>query len=62
MKNGADRRDELYHVNGVAYLEGNLKLAHLRILIAIINHLQEALHYKISRKKAGLRIPDHLLP
>lgn len=62
MKNGADRRDELYHVNGVAYLEGNLKLAHLRILIAIINHLQEALHYKISRRKAGLRIPDHLLP
>ena len=48
-KKGATRRDELLHVNGVAYIEGNLKLAHLRILIAIVSHLQSAIQFKVSR-------------
>lgn len=54
--------DNLYQVNGVAYIEGNLKLIHLRILIVIISHLQEPLLYKIARKKAGIVIPEKLLP
>lgn len=57
-----DQRDELLHVNGVAYIEGNLKLAHLRILIAIVSHLQAAIHFKVSRRKHGIRVPDALLP
>lgn len=61
-RNGQSRRDELLHVNGVAYIEGNLKLAHLRILIAIVSHLQAAILYKVSRRKSGIRIPDALLP
>lgn len=56
------RRDELLHVNGVAYIEGNLKLAHLRILIAIVSHLQSAIQFKVSRRKNGIRIPDAFLP
>ena len=61
-RNGQSRRDELLHVNGVAYIEGNLKLAHLRILIAIVSHLQAAILYKVSRRKSCIRIPDALLP
>ncbi len=61
-KKGATRRDELLHVNGVAYIEGNLKLAHLRILIAIVSHLQSAIQFKVSRRKVGVRVPDALLP
>lgn len=52
-------RDELYLVNGVAYIEGDLKLMHLRILLAIIAHLQRAIQYKISHRR---RPPDGLLP
>ena len=56
------RRDELLHVNGVAYIEGNLKLAHLRILIAIVSHLQSAILFKVSRRKNGIKVPDAMLP
>lgn len=52
-------RDELYLVNGVAYIEGDLKLSHLRILIAIIAHLQRAIQQRISYKG---KTPDKILP
>ena len=52
-------RDELYLVNGVTYIEGDLKLMHLRILLAIMAHLQRAIQYKISHRR---RPPDQLLP
>ena len=45
--------DNLYQVNGVAYIEGDLKLIHLRILIVIISQLQQAIRRKISRKKGS---------
>lgn len=52
-------RDELYLVNGVAYIEGDLKLSHLRILITIIAHLQRAIHHRISYKG---KTPERILP
>lgn len=55
-------KDEIYQVNGIAYLESDLKLAHLRILMAIISHLQNAIHYKISRGKRNTPIPSAYLP
>lgn len=55
-------KDEIYQVNGIAYLESDLKLAHLRILMAIISHLQNAIHYKISRGKRNIPIPSAYLP
>ena len=42
--------DNLYQVNGVAYVEGDLKLIHLRILIIIIAQLQKEIRTKISGK------------
>lgn len=55
-------KDEIYQVNGIAYLESDLKLAHLRILMAIISHLQNAIHYKISRGRRNTPIPTAYLP
>lgn len=55
-------RDEIIQVNGVAYIEGNLKITHLRILMTIISHLQSALQFKISRRRKNPYIPDKLLP
>ena len=55
-------RDEIIQVNGVAYIEGNLKLVHLRILIIIISCLQSALQFKISRRRRSFNIPENLLP
>ena len=55
-------KDEIYQVNGIAYLESDLKLAHLRILMAIISNLQNAIHYKISRGKRNTPIPTAYLP
>ena len=55
-------KDEIYQVNGVAYLECDMKLAHLRILMAIISNLQNAIHYKISRGKRNTPIPTAYLP
>ena len=52
-------RDELLIVNGIAYIEGDLKLVHLRILLAIIGQLQQAILYRISRRKQA---PGYLLP
>ena len=42
--------DELYLANGVAYIEADLKLVHLRILITIIAHLQRAFKHRISHR------------
>ena len=55
-------KDEIYQVNGIAYLECDMKLAHLRILMAIISNLQNAIHYKISRGKRNTPIPTAYLP
>ena len=55
-------KDEIYQVNAIAYLESDLKLAHLRILMAIISNLQNAIHYKISRCKRNTPIPTAYLP
>ena len=52
-------RDELYLVNGVAYIEGDLKLSHLRILITIIAHLQRAIQHRITYKG---KTPEKILP
>ena len=65
--NNSDKRlsgtgDTLYQVNGIAYMEADLKLAHLRILIVIIGHLQQAIRFKISRHKPGTSVPKSLLP
>lgn len=54
-------KDEIYQVNGIAYLESDLKLAHLRILMAIISRLQNAIHYKISRGRRN-SVPSGFLP
>ena len=40
--------DELYQVNSVAYIEADLKINHLRILIAIIQHLQESIRHRVN--------------
>ena len=42
--------DELYLANGAAYIEADLKLVHLRILITIIAHLQRAFKHRISHR------------
>lgn len=55
-------KDEIYQVNGVVYLESDLKLAHLRILMAIINRLQNAIHYKITRARRNSSLPAAYLP
>ncbi|MBO4535909.1 MAG: replication initiation protein [Bacteroidales bacterium] len=54
--------DELYQTNSVTYIEANLKINHLRILMAIIKHLQQAIRYKVGRTVSKGRIPDLLLP
>ncbi|MBQ6952833.1 MAG: replication initiation protein [Bacteroidales bacterium] len=46
-------------MNGVAYIEGDLKLSHLRILITIIAHLQRAIQHRISYKG---KTPETILP
>ena len=54
--------DELYQTNSVAYIEADLKINHLRILMAIIKHLQKPIRYKVDRAGRTVRIPDSLLP
>lgn len=57
----AGKKDILYQVNGVAYIEADLKLADLRILMAIIKALQGPIKYSISRSgRHG--IPAAMLP
>lgn len=54
-------KDELVSVNGVAYLEGKLKIAHLRILITLQAYLQASIKFKISRRRHTL-MPENLIP
>ena len=54
--------DELYQANGVAYIEADLKINHLRILMAIILHLQQAIHFKVNRAAQRKSIPEVFLP
>lgn len=54
--------DELYQTNSVAYIEADLKINHLRILMAIIKHFQKPIRYKVDRTGRSVRIPDSLLP
>ena len=54
--------DELYQTNSVAYIEADLKINHLRILMAIIKHLQRPIRYKVDRSGRTVHIPDSLLP
>lgn len=58
--NGAVR-DEVLLVNGIAYVEGDLKLAHLRILLTIVAGLQRLIQNKISRA-AGVPSEEEPLP
>ena len=54
--------DELYQANSVAYIEADLKINHLRILMAIILHLQGAIRFKVSRPVGRKGIPEVFLP
>lgn len=64
--NGAEKKpgqsDELYQANSVAYIEADLKINHLRILMAIILHLQGAIRFKVGRTVKRSGIPDVFLP
>ena len=57
-----EQSDELYQANGVAYIEADLKINHLRILMAIILHLQQAIRFKVNRPSDRKGIPDVFLP
>ena len=46
-------------MNGIAYIEGDLKLSHLRILITIIAQLQRAIQHRITYKG---KMPERILP
>lgn len=56
------RRDELLHVNGITYIEADMKLNHLRILMAIISELQRALRLRITRGNERKGVPEVFLP
>ena len=43
------KKDRLYLVNGVAYIEADLSLAHLRILMAIIKALQGPILFSVVK-------------
>lgn len=55
-------RDELVCVNRVANIEGKFKLAHLRIIIILIQTLQPALRHKITYRRVSGSVPESLLP
>ena len=56
------RGGELLHVNGITYLEADLKLNHLRILMAIISQLQRAIRLRLTRGNERKGIPEVFLP
>ena len=62
MQNGLIQTDELYQTNSIAYIEADLKINHLRILMAIIKHLQSPIRYKVEHSINCGPIPDALLP
>ena len=55
-------KDELVCVNRVSSIEGKLKLAHLRIIIILIQYLQPALRHKITFRRISGSVPERLLP
>ena len=56
------RGDELLHVNGITYIEADLKLNHIRILMALISELQRALRLRITRGNVRKGVPEVFLP
>lgn len=56
------RGDDLVHVNGITYIEADLKLNHLRILMALISELQRALRLRITRGNERKGVPEVFLP
>ena len=56
------RKDELLHVNGITYIEADLKLNHLRILMAIISELQRAIRLRLTRGNERKGVPEVFLP
>lgn len=61
-KNGLVQTDELYQTNSIAYIEADLKINHLRILMAIIKYLQRPIRYRVEHPVSTGPIPDVLLP
>ena len=61
MKKEAQNTDTIHLVNGVAYIEADLKLAHIRIIMAILKHLQTPIKYKLTRNYKP-PIPPQFLP
>ena len=59
---GVAQGDELYHVNGVVYIEANLKINELRVLMAIVRHLQGAILFKVRRHVRKGPVPEVFLP
>lgn len=55
-------KDELVCVNRVSSIEGKLKLAHLRIIIILMQYLQPALRHKITFRRITGSVPERLLP
>ena len=45
------KKDKLYLINGVANIEADLTLSHLRILMAIIKSLQTSIRYFVVKEK-----------
>lgn len=61
MKKEAQNTDTIHLVNGVAYIEADLKLAHIRIIMAVLKQLQIPIRYKLSRNYKP-PIPPQYLP
>ena len=57
-----DRRDEIVQTSSVTYLEADLKLTHLRILMTIIGHLQTVIRFKAYRARRTSAVPENFLP
>ena len=55
-------KDELVCVNRVSNIEGKLKLAHLRVIIILMQYLQPALRHKITFRRISGAVPERLLP
>ena len=55
-------KDELVCANRVSNIEGKLKLAHLRVIIILIQYLQPALRHKITFRRISGAVPERLLP
>ncbi len=61
-KKSQAQSDELYQANGVVYIEASLKINHLRIIMAIIKHLQQTIRSKVSYTGKALKLPVQPVP